>query len=136
MYNDELFGVACYEKIAVSSDDERGARMKSVSVLTQSPNLLHIHCLQISQLVRWDNSGWGSNYSESEQRNACTLLDRELSICVAWHCSDTFNGGRIDWFKSLVYIGQFTFNAAMYTVDGHKNPFYFTALYSHIFCLS
>ncbi|OQR76879.1 protein LCHN-like [Tropilaelaps mercedesae] len=37
------FGLACFEKLDIDSAIERGARMKSVGVLTRSYSLLHVH---------------------------------------------------------------------------------------------
>ncbi|XP_067930928.1 DENN domain-containing protein 11-like [Watersipora subatra] len=51
LQHSDLYGVACYGKLAVASELERGARMRSVGVMTQSNSLLHIHATKLKTLV-------------------------------------------------------------------------------------
>ncbi|XP_022690233.1 protein LCHN-like [Varroa jacobsoni] len=46
------FGLACFEKLDIASTVERGARMKSVGVLTRSYSLLHVYRSFLQTQVR------------------------------------------------------------------------------------
>lgn len=41
--HNQLFGLSCYEKLSVDSEEERGARMKSIGLLAASYSSLHKH---------------------------------------------------------------------------------------------
>lgn len=47
-----FFGLACFEKLDVENTSERGARMKSVGVLTRSYSLLHMYKVFLQKQVR------------------------------------------------------------------------------------
>ena len=47
-----LYGLACYEKMSVESEIERGARMKSVGILSTSYTLLYRHIQFLESQVR------------------------------------------------------------------------------------
>lgn len=49
----DYYGLSCYEKISVSSVQERGARMKSVGVLARTYRYLHIHREFLQRQVRY-----------------------------------------------------------------------------------
>ena len=49
----QLFGLSCYEKIPVASQEERGARMKSVGLLAVGYSDLHHHMAFLKRQVRW-----------------------------------------------------------------------------------
>ncbi|XP_061189570.1 DENN domain-containing protein 11-like [Saccostrea echinata] len=49
---DRLYGLACYEKMSVESEIERGARMKSVGILSTSYTLLYRHIQFLESQVR------------------------------------------------------------------------------------
>ena len=48
----QLFGLSCFEKIPVSSQVERGARMKSVGLLAVGYSDLHLHMDFLQRQVR------------------------------------------------------------------------------------
>lgn len=48
----DYFGAACYEKLTVHSEIERGARMKSVGVIVANYDTLHHHLEYLAQQVR------------------------------------------------------------------------------------
>ncbi|XP_063607545.1 uncharacterized protein LOC134782115 [Penaeus indicus] len=48
----DYFGAACYEKLTVLSEIERGARMKSVGVIVANYDTLHHHLEYLAQQVR------------------------------------------------------------------------------------
>lgn len=48
----QLFGLSCYEKIPVASQEERGARMKSVGLLAVGYSDLHLHMDFLQRQVR------------------------------------------------------------------------------------
>ncbi|XP_050694262.1 DENN domain-containing protein 11-like isoform X2 [Eriocheir sinensis] len=48
----DFFGAACYEKLEILSDVERGVRMKSVGVIVAHYPHLHPHLPRLAQLVR------------------------------------------------------------------------------------
>ena len=48
----QLFGLSCFEKIPVASQEERGARMKSVGLLAVGYSDLHHHMEFLQRQVR------------------------------------------------------------------------------------
>lgn len=48
----DYYGAACFEKLTINSDIERGARMKSIGVIVSSFNALHHHLEYLAQHVR------------------------------------------------------------------------------------
>lgn len=48
----DFFGAACYEKLEILSDVERGVRMKSVGMIVAHFPHLHPHLPRLAQLVR------------------------------------------------------------------------------------
>ena len=48
-----LYGLSCYERIAVDNVAERGARMKSVGILCARYTSLHEHMPFLEEEVRW-----------------------------------------------------------------------------------
>lgn len=50
---ERLYGLACYEKMSVESEIERGARMKSVGILSTSYTLLYRHIQFLEAQVRY-----------------------------------------------------------------------------------
>ena len=53
---DNLYGLACFEKMRVESEIERGARMKSVGILSTSYTLLYRHMQFLETQVRYDGT--------------------------------------------------------------------------------
>ena len=47
-----LYGAACFERVAVATEGERGARMKSVGLLSASYAVLHRHLPFLQSQVR------------------------------------------------------------------------------------
>ena len=50
---DGLYGLSCYERMAVDNVAERGARMKSVGILCAKYTSLHEHMPFLEEEVRW-----------------------------------------------------------------------------------
>ena len=50
---DNLYGLACFENMPVESEIERGARMKSVGILSTSYTLLYRHLQFLETQVRY-----------------------------------------------------------------------------------
>ena len=48
----DWYGLSCYEKLSVESEEERGARMKCVGVLAESYHSLGMHMGYLQQQVR------------------------------------------------------------------------------------
>ena len=49
----QLYGLSCFEKIPVASEEERGARMKSVGLLAVGYSDLHLHMDFLQRQVRY-----------------------------------------------------------------------------------
>lgn len=50
--HDNFFGLACFEKLSVANELERGARMKSVGILSTNYNSLYQHLPFLTEEVR------------------------------------------------------------------------------------
>ena len=54
----QLYGLSCFEKIPVSNEEERGARMKSVGLLAVGYSDLHLHMDFLQRQVRYMYMWW------------------------------------------------------------------------------
>ncbi|KAG7159995.1 DENN domain-containing protein 11-like [Homarus americanus] len=75
----DYYGVACYEKLTIISDVERGARMKSIGVIVSNYYAIHQHLEYLAQQVR-NMVVKPGDYSGLEEY----YLSRKASIPSSW----------------------------------------------------
>lgn len=84
---DGLYGLSCFERIAVDNVAERGARMKSVGIICAKYTSLHEHMQFLEEEVRWVLivnlpicHWWGSNHDQY----AIYWVIHILAVCGAF----------------------------------------------------